>query len=150
MRGKMSYNKTTMITKKKVLVLDDTDSDEEESGKYDLVARVKDKIKELIVQHNISIYDLAQKSDLTEACIRNWFTKRNYTPSLEAIEKISKAFRIAPFDVMRQGRDFYGYARKQSVYRKIQSPERKTKRSNFSITRLLQQLNNIWRNYLKH
>ncbi len=93
----MSYNKTTMITKKKVLVLDDTDSDEEESGKYDLVARVKDKIKELIVQHNISIYDLAQKSDLTEACIRNWFTKRNYTPSLEAIEKISKAFRIAPF-----------------------------------------------------
>ena len=39
----MSYNKTTMITKKKVLVLDDTDSDEEESGKYDLVARVKDE-----------------------------------------------------------------------------------------------------------
>lgn len=147
----MSYNKTTMITKKKVLVLDDTDSDEEESGKYDLVARVKDKIKELIVQHNISIYDLAQKSDLTEACIRNWFTKRNYTPSLEAIEKISKAFRIAPFELfMRQGGDFYGYARKQSVYRKIQSPERKTKRSNFSITRLLQQLNHIWRNYLKH
>lgn len=100
MRGKMSYNKTTMITKKKVLVLDDTDSDEEESGKYDLVARVKDKIKELIVQHNISIYDLAQKSDLTEACIRNWLTKRNYTPSLEAIEKISKAFRIAPFELL--------------------------------------------------
>ena len=73
----MSYNKTTMITKKKVLVLDDTDSDEEESGKYDLVARVKDKIKELIVQH-----------------------KRNYTPSLEAIEKISKAFRIAPFELL--------------------------------------------------
>ncbi len=56
--------------------------------------RVKFKVKELLLQKDISIYTLAEKADLTEACIRNWYTKRNYTPSLEAIEKIAKAFEI--------------------------------------------------------
>ncbi len=64
-----------------------------------LVSKVKEKIKKLIAERNITIYDLAQKSDLTEACIRNWFTVRNYTPSLEALEKISKAFEISPFEL---------------------------------------------------
>lgn len=59
-----------------------------------LVERVKFRIKELIEIKRISIYELAEKSDLTEACIRNWYTKRNYTPSLEAIEKICRAFDI--------------------------------------------------------
>ena len=56
-----------------------------------LVERVKSKIKKLIKQKGLSIYELAEKSDLTEACIGNWYTKRNYTPSLEAIEKICLA-----------------------------------------------------------
>ena len=45
----------------------------------------------------LSVYELAKKADLTEACIRNWYTKRNYTPSLEAIEKICCAL-----DILRQ------------------------------------------------
>ena len=65
-----------------------------------LVPKVKEKIKKLISARGISIYDLAQKADLTEACIRNWFTVRNYTPSLEALEKISKAFDISPFELL--------------------------------------------------
>ena len=65
-----------------------------------LVSKVKERIKKLISARGISIYDLAQKADLTEACIRNWFTARNYTPSLEALEKISKALDIPPFELL--------------------------------------------------
>ena len=67
-----------------------------------LVERVKFKIKELIEIKKISIYELAEKVDLTEACIRNWYTKRNYTPSLEAIEKICRAFDISESELVRR------------------------------------------------
>jgi len=67
-----------------------------------LVERVKFKIKKLIEIKGISIYELAKKSDLTEACIRNWYTKRNYTPSLEAIEKICRAFDIPETELVRR------------------------------------------------
>ena len=60
-----------------------------------LVERIKARIKDIIEQKGISIYNLAANADLTEACIRNWYTKRNYTPSLEAIEKICKALDIS-------------------------------------------------------
>ncbi|MDE5896395.1 MAG: helix-turn-helix transcriptional regulator [Clostridia bacterium] len=65
-----------------------------------LVANVKNKIKELLDIRKMSIYDLASRSELTEACIRNWFTVRNYTPSLEAIEKVSKALGVQPFELL--------------------------------------------------
>lgn len=65
-----------------------------------LVQRVKTKIKELIEKKGMSIYEVAKKSDLTEACIRNWYTKRNYTPSLEAIEKICNTFNITEAELM--------------------------------------------------
>lgn len=67
-----------------------------------LVERVKFRIKELIEIKRISIYELAEKSDLTEACIRNWYTKRNYTPNLEAIEKICRAFDISESELVRR------------------------------------------------
>ena len=67
-----------------------------------LVERVKFKIKVLIEIKKISIYELAEKADLTEACIRNWYTKRNYTPSLEAIEKICRAFDISESELVRR------------------------------------------------
>ena len=67
-----------------------------------LVERVKFRIKELIEIKRISIYELAEKSDLTEACIRNWYIKRNYTPSLEAIEKICRAFDISESELVRR------------------------------------------------
>ena len=67
-----------------------------------LVERVKFRIKELIEIKRISIYELAEKADLTEACIRNWYTKRNYTPSLEAIEEICRAFDISESELVRR------------------------------------------------
>ncbi len=60
-----------------------------------LVETVKVRIKQLLKQRGWTIYELAERADLTEACIRNWYTKRNYTPSLEALEKIRHAFQIS-------------------------------------------------------
>ncbi len=60
-----------------------------------LIETVKVRIKEVLKQKGWSIYELAEKAELTEACIRNWYTKRNYTPSLEAVEKICRAFEIS-------------------------------------------------------
>lgn len=67
-----------------------------------LIERVKERIKNIIEQRGISIYNLAANADLTEACIRNWYTKRNYTPSLEAIEKICLALDISVAELMRE------------------------------------------------
>ena len=67
-----------------------------------LVERVKLRIREIIEQRGISIYALAEKADLTEACIRNWYTKRNYTPSLEAVEKICLALEVTETELVRR------------------------------------------------
>ena len=68
----------------------------------DGVAKVKWRIKDYMEQKEISIYELARKADLTEACIRNWYTKRGYTPSLEAIIKVSKALEVPIADFFRE------------------------------------------------
>lgn len=68
----------------------------------DGVAKVKWRIKDYMAQKEISIYELAKKADLTEACIRNWYTKRSYTPSLEAIIKVSKALDVPVADLFRE------------------------------------------------
>ncbi|MBE5764589.1 MAG: helix-turn-helix transcriptional regulator [Clostridiales bacterium] len=77
-----------MIIKKRVMLMT-------------LSERIKLKIKELIETKCITIYELAKRADLTEACIRNWYTKRNYTPSLEAIEKICFALDIPVTDLVK-------------------------------------------------
>ncbi|MBQ7339910.1 MAG: helix-turn-helix transcriptional regulator [Clostridia bacterium] len=67
----------------------------------DAIAQVKWRIKDYMLQKGVSIYELASKADITEACIRNWYTKRDYTPSLEAIIKVSKALEINVVDLFK-------------------------------------------------
>ncbi len=68
----------------------------------DGVAKVKWRIKDYMSQKELSIYELAKKADLTEACIRNWYTKRGYTPSLEALIKVSNALEVSVADLFRE------------------------------------------------
>ncbi len=55
---------------------------------------VKSKIKYYMKAKNLNDYKLAQKSGLSQPTITNWFNKRNYTPSIEALEKVCSAFDI--------------------------------------------------------
>ena len=63
------------------------------------------KIKDIIVRKGISIYELSNKADLTSACIRNWFSKRDYTPSLTALLKLCNALEISPIELFRDEDD---------------------------------------------
>lgn len=79
----------------------------------DGIAKVKWRIKDYMSQKEISIYELAKKADLTEACIRNWYTKRGYTPSLEAIIKVSNALEVPVADFFREDGDEQVYVTKE-------------------------------------
>ncbi len=71
----------------------------------DYITKIKWKIKEILIQKNISIYQLANKTDLSGACIRNWYSKRNYTPSLGAVLKICEVLEISPVELFREETD---------------------------------------------
>ena len=55
---------------------------------------VKSKIKYFMKAKNLNDYKLAHKSGLSQPTITNWFNSRNYTPSIEALEKVCSAFEI--------------------------------------------------------
>mgnify|MGYP003300239255 CR=1 FL=1 len=77
------------------------------------VTKVKWKIKEILSQKNMTIYELAQKAEITDACIRNWYTKRNYNPSLVAIIKVCNALDIPVAELFREDGDEVVYASKE-------------------------------------
>lgn len=56
---------------------------------------IKVRIKELMEERRLTIYALAVKSDLSQACIANWYSERKYMPSIEALEKICVGLRIS-------------------------------------------------------
>jgi len=55
---------------------------------------LKDKIKEFMDAKNTNVYALAKKSGVTQPCIANWFNERNYTPSIDALEKVCEGLEI--------------------------------------------------------
>lgn len=59
-----------------------------------MLSKIKERIKDLVDSKGMKISELAEKSELTEACIRNWYGARNYTPSLEALCKICPVLGI--------------------------------------------------------
>jgi len=56
---------------------------------------VKTKIKNMMEAKHLSTYALAQASDLTQTCIANWYSKRNYEPSLSALKKVCHALNVS-------------------------------------------------------
>lgn len=59
------------------------------------IIEIKNKIKNVLKEKNMNIYQLSLKSEVTEACIRNWYSKRNYAPSIESLYKIAKALDLS-------------------------------------------------------
>ena len=55
---------------------------------------VKIKIKKYMDAKKTNVYALAKKSGVTQPCIANWFNERNYTPSLDALEKVCDGLEI--------------------------------------------------------
>lgn len=55
---------------------------------------IKQKIKTLMRTQNFTMYSLAKEADLTQTCIANWYSARNYEPSLSALEKVCNVLGI--------------------------------------------------------
>ncbi|MBQ7977561.1 MAG: helix-turn-helix transcriptional regulator [Clostridia bacterium] len=66
---------------------------------------VKQRIKTLLKQHDMTIYKLANEANLSSACINNWYGKRDYEPSLNALLKISDALDIPIAQLLYDGED---------------------------------------------
>lgn len=64
---------------------------------------VKQRIKSILKQNDLSIYGLATKADLSTACINNWYGKRGYEPSLSALQKIGDALEIPLSQLLYDG-----------------------------------------------
>lgn len=74
----------------------------------EVISNIKKKIKEIQTARNISDYQLAIDAGLTDACINNWYSKRDYIPSLESLIKVSKALDISLSELFaNENDDFY-------------------------------------------
>lgn len=65
---------------------------------------IKSKIKNLMKSKHMNIYQLSLKSGVSEACIRNWYSKRNYAPNIESLEKVANALEV-PFSQLFTNKD---------------------------------------------
>ncbi len=65
----------------------------------------KQRIKSILKQRNMSIYNLSEAADLSSACINNWYSKRAYEPSLSALRKISIALDIPLSQLVNEDSD---------------------------------------------
>lgn len=70
----------------------------------DNTIEIKQRIKDLMGKRNMTIYQLALKSGVSEACIRNWYSNRHYAPNLEPLQKVAKALDV-PFARLIIGND---------------------------------------------
>ncbi len=55
---------------------------------------IKQKIKDLMNAQHLTMYSLAKAADLTQTCIANWYSSRNYEPSLSALEKVCEVLGV--------------------------------------------------------
>lgn len=59
-----------------------------------VVDSIKQKIKVLMKTQNYTMYSLAKSADLTQTCIANWYSSRNYEPSISALGKVCDVLGI--------------------------------------------------------
>lgn len=71
----------------------------------EFIKHVKERILYFMDIRKMSFYELSLQSGVTEVCLRNWYSARNYTPSLEAIEKVCTALDIRPFELFCDEQD---------------------------------------------
>lgn len=66
---------------------------------------IKTKIKDLMEAKHLSSYSLAQAAGLSQPCISNWYGKRNYEPSISALEKVCEVLEISMAELFCSDKD---------------------------------------------
>lgn len=65
----------------------------------ELTRLIKDRIIQFMTARNFSFADLSDRSGISEVGIRNWFPKKNYIPTLPALEKVAAALDVYPYEL---------------------------------------------------
>ena len=60
-----------------------------------VLVKVKARIKDVIDKKEMSIYRVAELSGVSDTCIRNWYNKKDYEPTLDSIIKVCQALHIS-------------------------------------------------------
>lgn len=71
----------------------------------ELTRLIKDRIIQFMTARNFSLAVLSDRSGISEVGIRNWFPKKNYIPTLPALEKIADALDIYPYELFCRDSD---------------------------------------------
>ena len=58
------------------------------------ITRIKQRILFFLKAKKMSIFELSLKSEIADPTIRNWFSKRNYIPSLDSLIKVCDVLGI--------------------------------------------------------
>ncbi len=69
------------------------------------VSAVKLRIREILNEKKISIYQLSNLTGISSACIHNWYSKRDYVPNLDTLLKVCDALEISPTELFREDTD---------------------------------------------
>lgn len=69
------------------------------------VSNVKLRIREILDEKKVSVYQLSNLTGISSACIHNWYSKRNYVPNLNTLLKVCEALEISPAELFRQETD---------------------------------------------
>ena len=63
--------------------------------KSELTSRVKIKIDQIMRAQGLKRYSLAEKAGISSPTIQNWYTTRNYQPTLYSIERIAGILNVS-------------------------------------------------------
>ena len=59
------------------------------------ISKIKNRIDKLMRAQGLKRYTLAEKAGIAAPTIQNWYTKRNYKPTLDSLIKICEALNIS-------------------------------------------------------
>lgn len=81
-----------------------------------LVALVKDRILMYMKARDMSFYKLSLLSGVSEIGLRNWYSERNYAPSLQMLEKVCSALKIYPYELFCQDEDLLPVSKEKRIF----------------------------------
>ena len=63
--------------------------------KSELTSRVKIKIDQIMRAQGLKRYSLAEKAGISSPTIQNWYTTRNYQPTIYSLERIAGVLNVS-------------------------------------------------------
>lgn len=61
----------------------------------EILYNIKVRVKKIIDGKGFSIYKVAELSGVSDTCIRNWYSKNDYEPTLDSLIKVCNALNIS-------------------------------------------------------